>query len=280
MDANALRDLLAPYGIRPLRDRGQHFLLDDRVVERMVDAAGVGPGDRVVEIGPGPGILTAALLEKGAEVVAVELDMKLQALLRARFGGNRRFRLLKGDALSYKNADLVANFPSAPSYKVVANLPYNITTDALRKFLQEAPVPASITVMIQREVADRILAAPGDMSALAVFVRTLGDAARVVNVPAGAFLPPPKVDSAVIHITRKSESALAGFFSAVDEARYFRIVRAAFSGKRKQLKNSLKGFASSEKALKWAFIGTGIAPERRPEELSVGQWRALAAALT
>lgn len=285
MDANALRDLLAPYGIRPLKDRGQHFLLDDRVVERMVDAAAVAPGDRVLEIGPGPGILTAALLSKGAEVVAVELDLKLQALLRGRFGAEPRFRLVEGDALGFPNADLVARFPASAgsppaTYKVVANLPYNITSDALRKFLLEDPVPSSVTVMIQREVADRILAAPGDMSALAVFVRTFGEVGRVANVPAGAFLPPPKVDSAVIHITRKSRSSLDEFFRPVGEERYFSVVRAAFAGKRKQLRNSLKGLAASESALNAAFLRSGVPPERRPEELTVEQWRSLASALT
>lgn len=282
MDANALQELLAPYGIRPLRDRGQHFLLDDRVVGRMVEAAAVAPGDRVVEIGPGPGILTAALLAKGAEVVAVEIDLKLRSLLRDRFGAEPRFRLVEGDALGFPTADLSSRFSgggTAP-YKVVANLPYNITSDALRKFLREDPVPSSVTVMIQREVADRILAAPGDMSALAVFVRTFGDVARVTNVPSGAFLPPPKVDSAVIHIVRKSREALLEFFRPVGEERYFTVVRTAFAGKRKKLRNSLQGLATSEKALNEAFLRAGIAPERRPEELTVEQWRALASALT
>lgn len=284
MDARALRDLLEPYGVRPLRDRGQHFLLDDRVVARIVEAAKIAPGDRVVEIGPGPGILTAALLAKGAEVVAIELDLKLQALLRDRFGAEPRFRLCEGDALGFPNADIVSRFSGpaavAPSYKMVANLPYNITSDALRKFLREEPTPSSVTVMIQREVADRILAAPGDMSALAVFVRTFGDVVRVVNVPAGAFLPPPKVDSAVIHIARKSRGTLEEFFRPVGEDRYFSVVRSAFAGKRKQLRNSLKGLAGSEKALNEAFLRAGIAPERRPEELSVEQWRSLASVLT
>ncbi|MEY4745253.1 MAG: ribosomal small subunit methyltransferase, partial [Candidatus Parcubacteria bacterium] len=148
-----------------------------------------------------------------------------------------------------------------------------------RKFLLEPPMPSSVTVMVQREVADRILAQAGDMSALAVFVRTLGDASRVVNVPAGAFLPPPKVDSAVIHIVRKGDQALEDFFGGTSRDRYFSIVRTAFAGKRKQLKNSLQGLASSEKALNEAFLRSGIAPARRPEELAVEDWRALAAAL-
>ncbi|MEY4745065.1 MAG: hypothetical protein RL272_1010, partial [Candidatus Parcubacteria bacterium] len=175
MDANELRDLLAPYGIRPVKDRGQHFLLDDRVVERMADAAGVAAGERVVEIGPGPGILTSVLLGRGAEVVAIELDLKLRSLLQARFGADPRFRLLEGDVRSFSNGDIASRFSAADggpaAYKVVANLPYNITTDVLRKFLLEPPMPSSVTVMVQREVADRILAQAGDMSALAVFVR-------------------------------------------------------------------------------------------------------------
>lgn len=281
MTADELRGLLEPYGIRPIRDRGQHFLLDERVVGRMAEAAGIGPGSRVVEIGPGPGILTVELLARGADVVAVELDHKLSVMLRDRFGNQPRFRLLQGDALSFSNRDLAAAFgPGDATWSVVANLPYAITSDVLRKFLLEEPYPAAITIMIQREVADRLLSAAGEMSAIAVMVQTLGDIGRVANVPAGAFFPPPKVDSAVIHIVRKDARVLRDFFGDVPPNRYFAIVRAAFAGKRKQLRNSLRSLGLPENGLSKAFLKARIAPETRPEDLSVEDWRRLAVALT
>ena len=281
MTVEELHALLEPHGIRPIRDRGQNFLLDGRVVVAMADAAGVGPNSHVVEIGPGPGILTAALLDRGAEVVAVELDSKLRALLRGRFALNVRFRMCEGNALAFSNMEFLSHFAEEPrSYKVVANLPYAITTDVLRKFLEEEPLPATITVMVQREVADRLLAKPGDMSSFAVFVQTLGRVRRVVNVPPRAFFPPPKVHSAVIHIERRDEQEMSAFFRGMTRERYFAVVRAAFAGKRKQLKNTLKSLGIEEKGLTKAFAKAKIGPEQRPEELSVEDWRKLVLALT
>lgn len=281
MTVDQLRALLEPYGIRPVKDRGQNFLLDGRVVTAMTEAADIGPGTHVVEIGPGPGILTAELLDRGAEVVAVELDSKLRALLRGRFAMDVRFRMCEGNALAFTNEQFLDAFEQAPSsYKVVANLPYAITTDILRKFLVEEPLPTSITVMVQREVADRLLAGPGDMSSFAVFVQTLGTARRIVNVPASAFFPAPKVRSAVIHIERKDERELSTFFRGTTADRYFSIVRTAFAGKRKQLKNTLKGLGIPENGLTKAFAKAKIGPDQRPEELSVQDWRRLALALT
>ena len=281
MTADELRSLLAPYGIRPIRDRGQHFLLDERIVGRMADAAGIGPGSRAVEVGPGPGILTTELLGRGADVVAVELDPKLVSLLKDRFGNEPRLRLLQGDALSFSNRDLAAAFgPGQADWSVVANLPYAITSDALRKFLLEEPYPTSVTIMIQREVADRLLAPTGEMSAIAVMVRVFAEIGRVANVPAGAFFPPPKVDSAVIHIVRKDSRILADFFGSVAPDRFFSIVRAAFAGKRKQLKNSLRSLGLPENGLAEAFLKADIPPAARPEDLTVEEWRRLVFALT
>lgn len=279
MTADELRTLLAPYGVRPIRDRGQHFLLDDRVVAAMADAAGVAPGVCVVEVGPGPGILTRELLSRGARVLAVELDLKLAKLLQDRFGGEPRFTLVQGDVLGVPNETLAASCGGG-GYRVVANLPYAITSDALRKFLLASPWPDSMTVMIQREVADRILAPAGEMSAIAVLVRTLGDVRRVVNVPAGSFFPPPRVDSTVIHIARKSLAELDRFFGEVSPERHFAIVRAAFAGKRKQLKNSLKGSGIDENRLTKAFSRSGVRPDARPETLTVEDWRRLVHELT
>jgi 16S rRNA (adenine1518-N6/adenine1519-N6)-dimethyltransferase len=268
---------LEPYGIRPVHDRGQHFLLDDGVVEKMVEAAGIKSGDHVLEIGPGPGILTEKLLYAGAQVTAVELDLKLRELLAQRFGVNENFTLLDGDVLAFSNAELSAH---GKKYKLVANLPYGITSEVFKKFLLESPRPESISVMIQREVADRVLAKRGDMSNLAVMVQTYADVSRVVNVPRGVFLPPPKVDSAVIHMKLKSDAEMAEFFGRLSPERYFAVVRAGFAERRKQLKNTLRTIENDENRLKQAFLKAGIPPASRPEELSITDWRALVDALT
>lgn len=283
MTPTELRALLEPLGIRPLKDRSQHFLLDGAVVAAMAAAAGVGEAARVLEIGPGPGILTEELLRRGASVVAVEIDKKLCALLRRRFS-SPRFTLLEGDALETSNAALAAAFPSSGEgrsepYALVANLPYAITSAILRKFLLGRPAPATITVMVQKEVADRILAKPGDMSSLAVLMQTLARSRRVRDVPPGAFLPPPKVSSAIIHMELLSDAELEAFFGPVPPERYFEIVRLAFSGRRKQLKNTLKAAARDPSALEKAFVKAKIYPLARPEEISVPQWIALCRAL-
>lgn len=280
MRPSDLAALLARHGIRPLKARGQHFLLDDRVVAAMVEEAALAPGERVLEIGPGPGILTEALLAAGAQVVAVEIDRRLCALLRERFGD--ALTLVEGDVRRVSNAELASRFRSgaARGYKVVANLPYAITAEALQKFLLESPAPSDIVVMVQREVADRVLARTGDMSSLAVLVQTLATARRVVNVPRGAFMPPPAVDSAVIHISVRSGRDREAFFADIGFDRYFSIVRAAFAEPRKQLKNTLRRFAADAVALEKAFSEAKIRPQSRPEELGVEAWRRLALALT
>jgi len=282
MKAADLKKLLAESGIRPLHGRSQNFLLDERVVAALVEAAGVGPGSSVVEIGPGPGILTEALLRRGAEVVAVELDQKLCRLLHGRFAGPA-LHLIEGDILDVANARLAAAFSGAPrrdgQYSVAANLPYAVTSPVLEKFLFEAPRPSGLTLMIQREVADRILAGAGEMSSLAVMVQTLGRPRRVCDVPRSAFLPPPNVDSTVIHIALKDLPELSVFFRGLAPEKYFAVTRRAFSQKRKQLKNSLEIFSSSGISLKNAMVEANIDPRSRPEELLPEQWVLLAAAL-
>ncbi len=270
-----LKKLLAAHGIRPIRDRGQHFLLDERVVDKMLDAAKIGEGSRVVEIGPGPGILTEKLLSAGAEVAAVELDQKLCSLLRDRFP-QKNFHLMEGDALEVSNDDLAGRSSVRGAYAVVANIPYAITSALLQKFLLEEPKPAAMTIMIQREVADRILAKPGKMSSLAVLVQTLGEPRRVANVPASAFFPPPKVDSAVIHIVVREEESVRRALHAATPDRYFAIVRAAFADPRKQLKNTVRAFFPDERAFADALKKANISEKSRPQELSVAEWAALA----
>jgi 16S rRNA (adenine1518-N6/adenine1519-N6)-dimethyltransferase len=274
MRANVLKSLLADHGISPLKARGQHFLLDDAVIVKMIDAAGIVKGDAVVEIGPGPGILTEALVAAGAGVVAVELDPALADLVESRFD-KEQVRVIRRDARHVSNAELLHALGDPASYKVVANIPYGITSDTIVKFLREAPLPTSMTLMVQREVADRIIASPPDMSALAVTVQCLSDAKKIANVPAGAFLPPPKVDSAVIHITMKAAASVPD--PVVEEA--LRLAHAAFTERRKQLRNTLTRLYP-ENRLNTAISEAGSRLEERPERLTAAQWIALARALT
>ncbi len=276
MRASDLQDLLAKVGARPIKARGQHFLLDDAVVAKVVAAAGIAPGDTVLEIGPGPGILTAALLDAGASVIAVELDVKMVHLLEERFAG-RDLRVIHGDIL---RTDLSAlGLAHDATYAVVANIPYNITTPIIEMFLGATPSPRSMTLMVQKEVADRILAKRGDMNALAVFVRTSAHVTRVTNVARGAFLPPPKVESSVIHIVHKSAKEMSDFFDGADPSMYAKIVRAAFQGKRKQLRNSLRAVVAEDKELEKYFNAAKISPSERPEQLDLDDWQRLARAV-
>lgn len=275
MDKEELLALLEPLGIRPWRGRSQNFLLDGSVAQKMIAAAGISPGDRVVEVGAGPGMLTEALLDAGAAVAAVELDGRLCALLRQRFSSRKNFELFEGDVLEFPAATL----SGGTDYAVVANLPYAITTPVIVKFLSEPPMPRSLTVMVQREVADRLLAGAGEMSSIAVFVQGLTEPHRVADVPRTAFFPSPKVDSAVIHMRVRGRDEISALFGNVRPETCFALAKTAFAGRRKQLKNSLRAAVSDGEKLKKAFVSAKISPSSRPEELVVKDWVRLAAAI-
>ncbi|MFA6604004.1 MAG: 16S rRNA (adenine(1518)-N(6)/adenine(1519)-N(6))-dimethyltransferase RsmA [Patescibacteria group bacterium] len=262
--------------IEPWKGRGQNFLLDEKVIDQMVAAAGIERGSAAVEIGPGAGVLTGRLLERGARVAAVEIDPRLCSFLRRRFD-KQDLQVLEGDALAFTNAALAeAAGGSRSGYRVVANIPYAITSALIQKFLLEAPQPASFTLMVQAEVADRVLAAPGEMSSLAVLVQTLAQAALVVRVPRASFYPAPQVDSAVIHIKPFSSAELSARFGAAWSAeRHFRVTRAAFQEPRKQIKNTLRQLGLSDILLNEAIISASLKPESRPQELSVSDWARL-----
>lgn len=271
MTSTELKQMLARFGIRPIKDRSQHFLLDNTVVDAMLAAADVQKGERIVEIGPGHGVLTEKLWAAGADVIAAEIDQKLCTLLRERFGG--AIRLIEGDALEIPNAEFAAG---ASAYTVVANVPYAITSPLLKKFLLETPKPSSVTVLVQREVAERVAAQPGAMSGLAVLVQTYAKPNIVRCVAAAAFFPPPKVESAVLHLALRSDAELKVFFKNAEPARYFALSQAAFAEPRKQIKNTLRKLFPSDQALADAIFHAGISPSARPSELALEQWRLLA----
>jgi len=267
----AVERYLRRHGLAARKRLSQNHLVDGEVLEAIIEASGAGPGQPVLEVGPGIGILTAALLRAGATVTAVELDERLYAHLVTRFAGVDQLRLVEGDFLDQDLDDLVAG-----DWDLVANVPYHVTSPVLHRVLGHEPRPRRLTLMLQREVAERIAAPPGGMSYLSVFVQYHADVRVVRVVPAAAFEPAPAVDSAVLTgVTRPRRLDAAG------EEDLWRLVQAGFRERRKMLHNVLPrqlpqvGRERFERAL----AAADIAPDRRPQTLSVEEWLRLAAVL-
>jgi 16S rRNA (adenine1518-N6/adenine1519-N6)-dimethyltransferase len=268
-----LRRLLAAEGLRPRRSLSQNFLTDAAALDTIVDAAQLQPGDRVVEVGPGLGVLTRRLLAAGASVLAVELDPKLAAYLRRELGEVGGFDLIEADALSLHPRDF---FPGE-SFKLVANIPYHITSPLLHAFLEGERPPEVIVLLVQLEVAERVAAPPGRMSYLSVFVQNIARAEVVARVPAAAFEPAPDVDSAVLRLVRRDEPPVP---PGPQRETLYRVVQAGFRQRRKQIHNGLGRELPIERTQLEAALGAcGIDPERRPQTLSVDEWRCLATAI-
>ena len=262
---------LTAHALAPRRALGQNFVVDPNTVRRIARLAGVGPGDRVVEIGAGLGALTRALLETGAAVTAVEIDRGLAAVLREELGD--RARIVEADALRLDWDALLGDGP----WVLVANLPYNVATPLVADLLDQVPAIVRMLVMVQREVAERLAAPAGSdpYGAVSVKVAYWASASVAGRVPATVFLPRPNVDSALVSITRRSEPAVA---ADVAPGELFALVRAGFSQRRKMLRRSLAKVATAER-LAGAFAAAGVRPEARAEELDVVAWGALARAL-
>lgn len=272
--ADSLPGQLRAHGLQPRKRLGQNFLLDPAALGRIVAAADLSPDDTVVEVGAGSGTLTRLLAERAGRVVAVELDDGLVEVLRRQVLAFSGVEVVHGDVLKL---DLSA-FPPG-GYKVVANLPYYITSAVLRRFLEQPPRPSLMVVTVQREVAERIVAGPGEMSLLAVSVQWYGRPRIVARIAPGAFYPPPTVDSAVLRIdVGEPGQAVPG--EGVDEAALFRVVRAGFSQKRKQLRNSLgAGLGVTAAQAEAGLRQAGVDPQRRAETLSLEEWARVARAL-
>lgn len=274
------RRLLQYYGIKPDKTLGQHFLADAGPVRAAVEAAELGPGDLVLEVGPGLGILTHALSDRAERVVAVELDARMRKVLADQLGHRDNLLVVDADILGVDPAALIGAPAEArgrmAGYKVVANLPYQITSAVLRHLLEARVRPERLVVMVQKEVAERILAAPGDMSILAVAVQLYARPSLVALVPPEAFLPPPNVDSALLRLDVYPDLAVP----VRDVDRFFQVVRAGFGQKRKQLRNSLSaGLGLSTEDAATVLTASGVDPQRRAETLSLEEWARLAAAL-
>jgi 16S rRNA (adenine1518-N6/adenine1519-N6)-dimethyltransferase len=268
-----LRRLLATERLRPSKALSQNFLTDAAALDSIIDAAELAPGERVIEVGPGLGVLTRRLLASGASVLAVELDARLAAWLRRELGAVPGFELIEADALDLHPRDLVADGP----FKVVANIPYHITSPLLHAFLEGERPPELTVVLVQAEVAERVAAAPGQMSYLSVFVQNVAEAQVVARVPAAAFEPPPKVDSAVLRLRRREQPAVP---PGPAREPFYRVVQAGFRQRRKQIHNGLgRELGLPAPVLAEALAATGIDPERRPQTLSVDEWARLTSSL-
>lgn len=257
-------------GARARKGLGQHFLVDKTVLGKIVSAAELGPRDTVVEVGPGLGILTAELLHKAGRVIAVEVDSRLAAALQKNLSAFLKLAVVNADILEINPADLTSR--QTKSYKVVANLPYYIAAPILRHFLEASLKPSLMVVMVQKEVAQSIVAQPGEMSILGISVQLYGKPTIVDYVPAHCFYPQPKVDSAIVRIEVYPEPAVP----VKDIAGFFEIVKAGFSTPRKQIRNSLALGLQIAPADAVELLGKAkIAPQRRPETLSLEEWAKL-----
>lgn len=270
--ADAWKKILHARNIRPTRSMGQNFLVEPEVVEAIADVAGIEPGDLVVEIGPGMGILTRELLARGAEVIGIELDRDLAMFLHEDLAGFETFSLVERDARYVDIPEITGGRP----YQVTANLPYSVATVIIRRFMESPTPPIRMTVMVQREVAERMTAEPPEMSLLGLATQLYADAGIALFVPPGVFLPPPKVESAVVVLNARP--ALPG--TDLSRSRMFTLATMAFQRKRKTLSNGLAmGLDRPKAELDAALQAIGIDPMRRPQTLTVDEWLAVVEAI-
>jgi len=264
-----VRRLLKEFDIQPRKSLGQNFLADQRALERIVEAAELGPGDIVLEIGPGLGTLTRCLAAGAGWVVAIELDQRLVEVLKQTLADLPNVEIIHGDILELNPAHLLERQMASFQYKVVSNLPYYITSAVLRHLLTAEVRPKLMIVTVQLEVARRITAEPGDMSLLAVSVQFYGRPRIVARIKASAFYPSPQVDSAVIRIDLDGRPLVE-----VDDAdSFFKVVRAGFAQRRKQLRNALAAeLALPASEVAQALSRAGVNPKRRAQTLGIEEW--------
>lgn len=272
--ANQITDFCQKAGLKMNTDLGQHFLIDEEVLDAIIDAGNIQPSDHVVEIGAGIGILTKELVKRAASVTTIELDSRLIPIMQ-KYIELRVTSSEKDSQLDSRNSKLTVinenalnvSFPDEP-YKIIANIPYHITSPLLRHaFLEGTRSPKSLTLLIQREVAEKI-ADEHDRGMLTIIVGLFGKAKIVRNVPPACFLPPPKVDSAVLHIDCFDQPLTDP--ETMD--RVFTLTKHAFSQKRKMLRNTISDLPGGDEAM----LKSGIEKTRRPQTLSVEEWITLA----
>jgi 16S rRNA (adenine1518-N6/adenine1519-N6)-dimethyltransferase len=258
-----IKTLLQKYQTKPSRGLGQNFLIDRRVLGKIIESAEIKKDDTILEVGPGIGTLTRVLAEKAGKVIAIEKDEKMIEILKETLSDYKNVEIISADILNHQ--------PPTTNYKVVANIPYYLTSPLIRKLLESENPPSEIVLMVQKEVSQRICSKPPDMSLLAVSVQFYAEPKIILNVPKNCFLPAPKVDSTVIKIIPQEKRD-------VSPDKFFAIVKAGFCQPRKQLVNNLTTLKTlndvkldKAKTSEW-LLKNNIKPTQRPETLNVSDW--------
>lgn len=267
------------FGFKNAKGLGQNFLTDPGVIEAMVDAAEIGPDDLVIEIGPGIGVLTDAAAKRAKKVIAIEIDKALLPVLKYTLAHHNNVEIINEDILKVDlNKIIREEAVEKQNVKIMGNLPYYITTPIITQLLEKGTRAASITIMMQKEVAERIVSPPGKKSfgALSVAVQYYSNPQKVVSVPKEVFFPIPKVDSEVLILTLLEKPAV----EVKDKEMFFRLVKAGFAQRRKTLSNSLKGAGLDKDAVEKALEDSGIEGSRRAETLSLEEFASLSDALS
>lgn len=274
------RFLLDHFDIQAKKQLGQHFLVNSGILKNITRAAELSPSDLIIEVGPGIGVLTHALVEEAGWVIAVELDNRMAEALKETLVPHTNFSIINKDILEVEPQDLItaeqSRFPAGltdvSDYKLVANLPYYITQPIIRHFCEARLKPRIMIIMVQKEVAQNIVAKPGDLRILAISVQFYGKPEIMGYVPAGNFFPVPKVDSAILKITLYPQPR----YEVSSDKNFFRIVRAGFCATRKQIANSLaQGLALPKSEVLSLLQKAGVEPQKRPETLTLEEWAAL-----
>lgn len=268
-DKKVTKYILQRFGLHMSKRLGQNFLIDAGIVQGIVDAADIQLGDKVLEIGPGIGTLTQALCEAKADVTCVELDKRLPEILSHTLEAYDNVRIIQGDILKVNIAEIMGSGP----FKVVANLPYYITTPIIMALLEKHLPITDIVVMVQKEVAQRMAANPGSKTygALSVAVQYYTIPKIALYVPPRSFMPPPEVDSVVVNCKVRPQPAV----DLIDEKMFFRVVKAAFGQRRKTLNNALKSMGVDKNTIADILTRAGIEPSRRGETLTMEEFAAI-----
>lgn len=271
---SATMDLVKKHGFKFTKSLGQNFLIDDNIVDKIVAGAGIGPGDKIIEVGPGIGTLTREMASRAQNLMAVEIDKNLIPILEDTLEDYDNVKIVNEDIIKADIRGLIDENLGGGPVKLVANLPYYITTPIIMRFLEENINVTDIVVMVQKEVAERMNAQPGgkDFGALSVAVQYYCDTEIVAKVPRHLFVPQPNVDSIVIALRVRPERK----YKVDDEDLYFKVVKAAFGQRRKTLLNSISSMGNLAKdQVKEAMEEAGIDPKRRGETLSLDEFAIL-----
>lgn len=275
-----INEIKNKYGIKPIKSLGQNFIIDKNIIDKIIEKSMIGKGDLVIEIGPGIGVLTAAAAEKASKVIAIEIDKKLIPILEETLSEYNNIEIINNDIMKINFREILEqnkeiNGQRIKGVKILGNLPYYITTPIIMKILEDRVVADSITVMLQKEVADRIKAKPGSKiyGALSVAVQYYCNVVHVANVSKEVFVPRPKVDSSVIRLDLRKEKP----FLLNDENIFFAVVKAGFGQRRKTLLNSLTGiYGLTKDEIASIIESSGIDPGRRAETLQLKEFAVLA----